>query len=119
MILFANEELDGPAVSALRRKIAEVKQRLQLVGHWMSGQNLLPGIPPCFRRHVRPLILAVFAVVNTHHCTRVMGYGPFSLCEIHKEGLCHSSGDINRLVMMILLTVSSMGTVQNVLVVVG
>jgi hypothetical protein len=29
----------------------------------------------------------------------VVGYGPFSLCVIHKEGLCSSSGDINRLMM--------------------
>jgi hypothetical protein len=30
----------------------------------------------------------------------VVGYGPFSLCVIHKEGLCSCSGGINRLVMM-------------------
>jgi hypothetical protein len=35
------------------------------------------------------------------HWARVVGYGPFSLCVIHKEGLCPSSGDINRLMMMI------------------
>jgi hypothetical protein len=29
-----------------------------------------------------------------------VGYGPFSLCVIHKEGLFSSSGDINRLVMI-------------------
>jgi hypothetical protein len=33
------------------------------------------------------------------HWTRVVGYGPFSLCVIHKEGLCPTSGDINRLMM--------------------
>jgi hypothetical protein len=27
------------------------------------------------------------------HWTRVVGYGPFSLCVIHKEGLCPSSDD--------------------------
>jgi hypothetical protein len=32
----------------------------------------------------------------------VVGYGPFSLCVIHKEGLCPSSGDINRLKMMMM-----------------
>jgi hypothetical protein len=36
---------------------------------------------------------------------RVVGYGPFSLWVIHKEGLCPSSGDINRLMMMMTLTV--------------
>jgi hypothetical protein len=34
------------------------------------------------------------------HWARVVGYGPFFLCIIHKEGLCSSSGDINRLLMM-------------------
>jgi hypothetical protein len=32
-----------------------------------------------------------------------VGYGPFSLCVIHKEGLCPSSGDINRLMMKIII----------------
>jgi hypothetical protein len=31
---------------------------------------------------------------------RVVGYGPFSLWLIHKEGLCPSSGDINRLMII-------------------
>jgi hypothetical protein len=31
-----------------------------------------------------------------------VGYGPFSLWK-HKEGLCPSSGDINRLMMMMFL----------------
>jgi hypothetical protein len=30
----------------------------------------------------------------------VVGYNPFSLCVIHKNGLCPSSGDINRLMML-------------------
>jgi hypothetical protein len=30
---------------------------------------------------------------------RVVGYGPFSLCVIHKDSLCPGSGDINRLMM--------------------
>jgi hypothetical protein len=33
------------------------------------------------------------------HWARVEGYGPFSLCVIHKESLCPSSEDINRLMM--------------------
>jgi hypothetical protein len=35
-------------------------------------------------------------------CLLAVGYGPFSLCVIHKEGLCPSSGDINRLMMMMI-----------------
>jgi hypothetical protein len=38
--------------------------------------------------------------VKTLHLARVAGYGPF-LCVIHKKDLCHSSGYINRLMMMI------------------
>jgi hypothetical protein len=34
-----------------------------------------------------------------------VGYGPFSLWLIHMEGLCPSSGDINRLMMMMMMTV--------------
>jgi hypothetical protein len=34
------------------------------------------------------------------HWARVVGYGPFTLCVIHKEVLCPSSGDINRLMML-------------------
>jgi hypothetical protein len=37
-----------------------------LVSHRMGDQNLLFQAPPCFRRHVKPLILAAFAVVGTH-----------------------------------------------------
>jgi hypothetical protein len=33
------------------------------------------------------------------HWARVVGYGPFSLYVIHKEGLCFSSVDNNRLMM--------------------
>jgi hypothetical protein len=56
-----------------------------------------------FGRHVKPLFPAAFAVVSTHQpaLARVVGYGLFSLCVIHKEGLCPSSGDINRLMMSI------------------
>jgi hypothetical protein len=34
---------------------------------------------------------------------RVVGYAPFSLCVVHKEGLCPSSGDINGLMMMMMV----------------
>jgi hypothetical protein len=52
---------------------------------------------------------AIFTIVViihiTHpHWSRVVGYGPFSLCVIHKEGLCPSSGGINGLMIMIPLT---------------
>jgi hypothetical protein len=51
------------------------------------------------------LVPAAFAVVSTPtnpHWARVVGYGPFSLWVIHKEGLCPSSGAINTLMMMMM-----------------
>jgi cellulose synthase/poly-beta-1,6-N-acetylglucosamine synthase-like glycosyltransferase len=47
-----------------------------------------------FRLHLQSLAPA------NPHWARVVGYGPFSLCVIHNEDLCPSSGDINRLMMM-------------------
>jgi hypothetical protein len=36
----------------------------------------------------------------------VVSYGPFSLCVIHKEGLCSCSVGINRLMMMMMNSMS-------------
>jgi hypothetical protein len=58
------EELDGHAVSALRRVVVEVKQRWSVIG-WVT-KNLLSRAPPCFGWHVKPLVPAAFAVVSTH-----------------------------------------------------
>jgi hypothetical protein len=113
--LWTSEELDGYAVSALRRAIAEVKQRWSVIG-WVT-KNVLSRAPQCFGRHAKPLVPAAFAVVSTHQsklgprgrlwpvflmCNPYLFslYVPFSLCVIHKEGLCPSSGGINELMMM-------------------
>jgi hypothetical protein len=68
-------------------------------------KNLLSQALPCFGRHVKPLVPAAFAVVSTHQPSWacVVGYGPFFLCVIQKEGLCPSSGGINRLMMMMMI----------------
>jgi hypothetical protein len=76
-----------------------------VVSHWMGDQKFIIS---CFERRVKSLVLAAFAIVSTHqyphpHWARVVGYGTFSLCVIHKEGLCPSSGDINRLMMMMMM----------------
>jgi hypothetical protein len=101
-----NEELNGPAVSVLRRAIAEVKQRWSVIG-WVT-KHLLSRASPCFGRHVKPLVPVAFAVVSTHRLALVSAcvvcYGPFTLRVIHKEGLCPGSGDINRLMMMMMKT---------------
>jgi hypothetical protein len=69
-------------------------------------KNLLSGAPPSFRRHVKTMVPAAFAqsVTTRPHWARVVAYDPFSLCVIHNEGLYPSSGDINRLMMMIMNT---------------
>jgi hypothetical protein len=48
------------------------------------------------------LHLQSLALTNPHW-SRVVGYGPLSLCLTYKEGLCPSSGDNNRLMMMMML----------------
>jgi glycine/serine hydroxymethyltransferase len=60
--------------------------------------------PLCFGRHVKPFVPAVFAIVSTHQSA----LGPrggllLFLWVIHKEGLCRSSGDINGLMMMMMM----------------
>jgi hypothetical protein len=50
MQMWSDEELDDPTVNALRRVIAEVKQRWSVIG-WVT-KNLLSRAPPCFGRHV-------------------------------------------------------------------
>jgi hypothetical protein len=68
------EKLDGPAVSALWRAIAEVKQRWSVIG-WVT-KNLLSRAPPCLGRQVKPLVPAAFAVVSTHQWL-VMARSPY------------------------------------------
>jgi hypothetical protein len=51
--------------------------------------------PLCFGRHLH---MQSLAPTNPHWA--VVGYGSFPLLVIHKEGLCPSSGDNNRLMLM-------------------
>jgi hypothetical protein len=53
-----------PAVSALQRAIADVKQLWSVI-EWVTN-ILLSRAPPCFGRHVKPLVPAAFAVVIAH-----------------------------------------------------
>jgi hypothetical protein len=68
----------APRSSALRRAIAEVKQRWSVIG-WVTI-NLLSRAS-CFGRHVKPLVpvdLQSLAATNPHWA-RVVGYRQFSL----------------------------------------
>jgi hypothetical protein len=97
------EELDGPVVSALRRAIAELEQHWSVNG-WAT-KNLLSRAPPCFGRYVKPLVSVAFAVVSTHQPAMGPrgGLRPVLLMCYHTEGLCPSSGDINRLMMIMII----------------
>jgi hypothetical protein len=92
------EELDGPAVSA----IAEVVQLSQISVMGLVTY-LLFRASPCFARNVKPLVpAALLSLARTNpHWARMVGYESFFLCVIHKEHLYSSSGDINRLMMII------------------
>jgi hypothetical protein len=57
----------------------------------------------------------MFVLPTNPHWVRMVGYGPFFLCLIHKEGLCPSSGDINRLMMMMTRNCDAMTHRKNVL----
>jgi hypothetical protein len=60
------------------------------VGHRMGDQKFIIS---CSYVHFQ------LGPTNPHWAC-VVGYGPFSLCVIHKEDLYHSSGDIDRLMMI-------------------
>jgi hypothetical protein len=75
---------------------------------WVT--NLLSGASagPCSSRHVKPLVLAAIAIIRTHQSALGLCGGlwpvlliPFSWV-IQKKGLCPSSGDINRLMLMMI-----------------
>jgi hypothetical protein len=90
----AEEALDGP-FSVRSRKLSNIgwssdgwpkiyylelrRASQDTLSRWSRLQSLAPTDP---------------------HWARVVCYGPFSLWVIHKEGLCPSSGDIHRLMMM-------------------
>jgi hypothetical protein len=83
-----------------------------LVSHWRVTKNVLCRAPPCFGRHVKPLVPAAFAVVSTHQSALPPRGGIWAvllMCSpyvIHKEGLYPSSEVINRLMTMMIKPVS-------------
>jgi hypothetical protein len=96
------EEFDRPAVSALGVRLPKLNNALngQSWDGWPKPYHLdfLRASEGTLSRWSR-LHLQSLAPINSHWA-RVVGHGPFSLLAIHKEGLCLSSGDINRLMMM-------------------
>jgi hypothetical protein len=97
------KELDGPAISV----IAEVKQRWSVIG-WVTKNYYLELLLASEGTLSRWSQLHLQSLAPTKpHWAHVVGYGPF-LCVIHKEGLCPTSGDINRLMMMMNRSRSSL-----------
>jgi hypothetical protein len=89
-----SEELDGRAVRALRRAIAEVKQRWSVIG-WVTKNyylELLRASEGTLSRWSR--LHSQSLAPSNPHWARVVVYGPFSLCVIHKEGLCPLIGTL-------------------------
>jgi hypothetical protein len=74
-------ELNGHAVSALRRAIAEVKQRWSVMIDWVTKIYYLEILraSECTLSRWSRLHLQSLAPTNPLWA-RVVGYGPFSLC---------------------------------------
>jgi hypothetical protein len=73
------QKLDSPAISALERAIAEVKQRwsvIRWVTNYLELLRALEGTLSQSWLHLQSL------TPTNPHWARVVGYGPFSLCVI-------------------------------------
>jgi hypothetical protein len=83
-------------------RFGERSPKLSNVGRSLDGWpriylELLRALEGTLSRWFR---LYLQSLATNPHWARVVGYGPFSVCVIHKEGLYPSSGDINRLMMI-------------------
>jgi hypothetical protein len=100
-ILFNYQKLDSPAVSALGVRSRRLSNALndQSWDGWLKNYHLelLRASEGTFIRWSR-LHLQSLAPTNPHWARG--GLWPFLLVGVHKEGLCLSSGDINRLMMI-------------------
>jgi hypothetical protein len=85
LIIFFFKKLNDSAASAHGVR----SWKLSSVGRSLDGQPkiFLSGAPPCFGRHVKPLVSAAFIVVSTHQSALdpYGSYGPFSSCVILKK----------------------------------
>jgi hypothetical protein len=93
-----SEYLDDSMVNAHGVRSRKQCSQRSLI-RWET-KNLLFGALPYFGRYVKQLFSAAFAVVSTHQ--PALGSRGGLLCLIRKEGLCPSSGVINRLMMMMI-----------------
>jgi hypothetical protein len=82
--------------------IDEATGGLELSHTMVLSSKDFPGDPGPVKCMRFVQIFITFLATNSHWA-RMVGYGPLSLCIIHKEGLCLSSGDINRLMRIIII----------------
>jgi heme/copper-type cytochrome/quinol oxidase subunit 4 len=85
-----------------------------LVTHLMTDQRFLTSAiahrsalaagPSSSSKKVYEIIFTLAVVSTRLPALGVVGYGPFSLCVIHEVGLCLSSGDINRPMIIFVLS---------------
>jgi hypothetical protein len=59
-------ELDGPVIISAFGVRRWKQSTFTKVSHRLGDLNLLYRAPPCFRRHVKLLVSAPFAIVSTH-----------------------------------------------------
>jgi hypothetical protein len=84
------------AIGMRSRKLSNVGRPLDHWLRWPKVYFLELRVSEGTSSRWSRLHLQLLAPTNPHWAN-VVGYGPFSLCVIHKEGLCPNRGDINRL----------------------
>jgi hypothetical protein len=95
IVTFTDSERYWLVNDFLKHHRLDIKELVDLEIYNLELLRASEGTLSCWSR----LHLQSLASINPHWAG-VVGYGPFSLWIIHKEGLCPSSGDINRLMMM-------------------
>jgi hypothetical protein len=94
----------GQCFGVRSRKLSNVEQSLDGWPkiYYLEILRVLEGtLSRWSRLHLQSLAL------KNPHWACVVGYGSFSLCVLHKEGLCRSSGGINNLMMIYIVSLQS------------
>jgi hypothetical protein len=106
--IYVGQSLDGSPKIYLRWSVIGwmTKYLFTLVSHWMDDQKFII-LSSSVLGKARWSRLQLQTLASTNPLWAHVGYGPFSLCVIHKEGLCSSSGDVSKLIMMMKIPYTS------------